>query len=57
MSFRKKFVLKNFAVPVGFLEDINSPFLIPAADNFMTISLYTVVVTGTQLPATLYSRV
>jgi len=39
MSFRKKLVLKNFVVSVISLEDINSPFLIPAADNFMTISL------------------
>ncbi len=39
MSFRKKLVLKNFAVSVISLEDINSPFPIPAADNFMAISL------------------
>jgi hypothetical protein len=26
MSFRKKLVLKNFAVPIISLEDINTPF-------------------------------
>ena len=57
MSFRKKLVLKNFAVPILSLEYTGIPFVIPTADNFMTVSLLHRCHIDPQLFSALYSRV